>query len=117
MDIYQLCTLYYVIELLQEQTEYSVWIDLLDTFLSAHSVWFNQRVDLLHNWTLSISCGVVQLCRLSEYFDTDIWCDWISKSSQAKDILYYRILNRSQDTDILCVDIRRITGEITGYSG
>ena len=49
-------------------------------------------------------------------------CDWISKGSQDKDILCYRILNRSQDTDIcVLVNTGRITGEITGqiaeYSG
>ena len=39
-----------MIELLLDRTGYSVWIDLLylDTFSSAHSVWFYQRVDLLH---------------------------------------------------------------------
>ena len=50
LDIYFLCTLYFVIELLLERTGYSVWIDLLyfGYFLSAQSVWFYQRVDLLH---------------------------------------------------------------------
>ena len=40
-----------MIELLLERTGYSVWIDLLFFgyfFLSAHSVWFYQRVDLLY---------------------------------------------------------------------
>ena len=53
----------------------------------------------------------VQLCKLSEYLHTDFLCDWISKGSQDKDILCYRTLNRSKDTDIcVLVDTRRITG-------
>ena len=46
----------------------------------------------------------VQLCRLSEYFNADIWCDWISKSSQDKGILCYWILNGSQDRLLDTVD-------------
>ena len=53
---------------------------------------------------------------------TDIWCVSISKSSQDKDVVCYRILNGSQDTDIcVLVDIRWITrhiiGQTAGYSG
>ena len=64
----------------------------------------------------------VQLCRLSEYFYTDILRDLISKGSQDKGILCYRILNRSQNTDIcVLLDIGQIIGHITGqtagYSG
>ena len=57
--------------------------------------WIYYILDIVHilKWT-------IHLCRLFEYFYTDIWCDWISKSS--KDILCYRILNGSQDMDI-CV--------------
>ena len=40
----------------------------LDTFSCACSVRFYQSVDLKQR---------VQLCRLSEYFYTDILCDWI----------------------------------------
>ena len=32
----------------------------------------------------------VQLCKLSEYLYTDIFCDWISRGQQDKDILCYR---------------------------
>ena len=64
------------------------------------------------------------VCRLSEYFYADIWCDWISKSSQDKNIVCYRILNGSQDTDT-CVSghqtnhrtDHKTIGQITGYSG
>ena len=64
-------------------------------------MWFYQRVDLLHFGHcpyLEADSSVVQ----TEYFYTDIWCDWILKSSKDKEILCNRILNGSQDTDI-CV--------------
>ena len=94
----------------------------LDT-LSLHVVCGSTR-----EWTYCILDIVhilkqrIQLCRLFEYLYTDILCDWISKTSQDKDIFRYRILNRSQDIDIcVLVDIGRITGHITGqtagYSG
>ena len=57
----------------------------------------------------------VQLCKLFEYIYADIFCDWISKGSQDKDISCYQTLNRSQDTDIcVLVDTGRIIGQITG---
>ena len=59
--------------------------------------WIYCILDIVH-----ILKQTVQLCRLSEYFFVDIWCDWISKSSQDKNISCYRILNGLQDTDI-CV--------------
>ena len=59
--------------------------------------WIYCILDIVH-----ILKRMVHLCRLSEYFYTYICCDWISKSSQDKDSLCHRILNRSQDTDI-CV--------------
>ena len=85
------------------------WIQCLDRFavlrilFRLHIVcgltreWIYCILDIVH-----ILKQTVQLCRLSEYFYADIWCEWISKSSQDKNILCYWILNRSQDTDI-CV--------------
>ena len=58
--------------------------------------WIYCILDIVH-----ILKQTVQLCS-TEYFYTDIWCDWISKSSQDKNSLCYWILNGSQDTDI-CV--------------
>ena len=63
-----------------------------------------QRVDLLHLDIVHMLDWAVQLCKPSEYLYTDILCDWISKGSQDKDILCYRTLNRSQDTDI-CLSV------------
>ena len=59
----------------------------LHTVCGSTREWIYCILDIVHilKWT-------AQLCRLSGYFYTDIWCDWISKSSQDKD--------RSQDTDI-----------------
>ena len=57
--------------------------------------WIYCILDIVH-----ILKQTVHLCKLSEYLYTDILCDWISKSSQDKDILCYQILNRWQDTDI-----------------
>ena len=59
--------------------------------------WIYCILDIVH-----ILKQTVQLCRLSEYFYVDIWCDGISKSSRDENILCYRILNGSQDTYI-CV--------------
>ena len=56
----------------------------------------------------------VQFCKLSEYFYTDILCDWISKGLQDNNISCYRTLNRSWDTDIcVLMDTGWITGQIT----
>ena len=93
-----------------------LWI-FLDIVHSYNREWIYCILDIVH-----ILKQTVQLCRLSENFYTDIRCDWISKSSQDTNILSYRILNKSQDSDIcVLVDIRRITGQITGqitgYSG
>ena len=73
-----------------------LWI-LLDIVHSYNRDWIYCIFDIVH-----ILEETVQLCKLSEYLFSDILCDWISKSSQDKNILCYRILNRSQDTDI-CV--------------
>ena len=75
-----------------------LWILVrLYTVCGSTREWIYCILDIVH-----ILKRTVQLCRLSEYFYTDIWCDWILKSSQDKNISCYRILNRSQDTDI-CV--------------
>ena len=75
--------------------------------------WIYCILDIVH-----ILAWIVQLCKLAEYLYTDILCDWISKGSQDKDISCYRILNRSQDTDIcVLLDTGQITGQIAGYSG
>ena len=66
-----------------------------------HVVCDSTRVDLLHFGHcpyLEAESIVVQTLNIS----IQTWCDWISKSSQDKNILCYRILNGSQDTDI-CV--------------
>ena len=75
-----------------------LWIPFrLHTVCGSTREWIYCILDIVH-----ILKWIVQLCRLVEYFYTDIWCNWISKSSQDKDILCYRIPNGSQDTDI-CV--------------
>ena len=90
-----------------EWTFYSVWVDLLyfGYFLSLHVLcgctreWIYCILNIVHmlEWT-------VQLCKLFEYFYTDVLCDWISKSSQDQDISCYQRVNRSQNTDI-CVSV------------
>ena len=67
-------------------------------------------------WTLSISWSGQYNCTNS--LDIYILCDLISEGSQDKDILCYRTLNKSQDTDIcVLVETGQITGQIAGYSG
>ena len=79
LDVYFLCTLYFVIELLLEQTGYSVWINLLCfgyffvcTVCGSTREWIYFILDIIH-----ILKQTVELYRLSEYFYADIWCDRI----------------------------------------
>ena len=64
-----------------------------------------------------------QFCMpVTNMFESLSMCEWISKGLQDDNILCYRTLNSSQDTDIcVLVDIGRITGQITrqitGYGG
>ena len=74
-------------------------------------MWFYQRVDLLHLDFVHILKWTVQLCKLSEYLYTDILMIGYQNHHRI------RTLNGAQDMDISAlVDIRRITGQITGQA-
>ena len=69
-------------------------------------------------WTLSISWSGQYTCTNSLNTSIQIFCEIGYQRDHRIKTLYYRTLNRSQDTDIcVSVDTGQNTGQIAEYSG